>query len=132
MKGLILIGVLLLSLSNITLGREFRKAEEQIQSAFEKGDANALSRIFSGMLVLEMPDKAGSYSKSQAQMIMRAFFSKHNADSFSISRRGNHRDGSKFLIGFYESAGSRYRVYIILKSHENQLLIHHLNISVHE
>lgn len=132
MKALILMGFILLGLGNHTLGREIKKAEKNIHSAFEKGDANALSRMFSSMLVLEMPDKAGSYSKSQAQMIMRSFFSKHKADGFTINKRGEHRDGSQFLIGFYESADKRYRVYIILNDHENQLLIHHMNLSLHE
>lgn len=103
-----------------------------ITEAFKEGDSRKLSAYFGTTLVMELPGKSGSYSKSQAQMIMRDFFAGNTPEKFAVDHQGNNRDGSQFLIGRFDTRKMRFRIYLIMKHQKNDLLIHHLNITEHE
>lgn len=113
-------------------GQEFAGIEKDLKQAFAKNDARQLANHFANTLVIELPGKSGTYSKSQAQMIVRDFFATHKGTGFSIDHRGQNRDGSHFFIGTYSTAGQGYRVYMVLQNQQGKMLIHQLNIATHD
>ena len=69
------------------------------------------------MVEISMNDKSHAYSKSQAEMVLRDFFSNKGVKSFKVAHRGNSND-SEYCVGnsvnrkwqfqnyhFYESSG---------------------------
>lgn len=124
---------LLLAITAVSLqAQNLEAVEKSLTTAFKKGDARELASHFSNTLSMELPNKSGSYSKDQAQMILRDFFKSFKPDGFTINHKGENRDGSQFLIGIMQHGNNQYRVYTIMKKQKEQLLIHHLNIARHE
>ncbi len=124
---------LLLVITTVSLqAQNLDTVEKNLTTAFKKGDARQLANHFSNTLSIELPNKSGSYSKDQAQMILRDFFKTHKPDGFTVNHKGENRDGSQFLIGIMQHGKDQYRVYAIMKKQKEQLLIHHLNIARHE
>ncbi len=91
------------------------------------GNAEKLASYFNENIELVIPQKSGIFSKSQAQMILKEFFSTNPPSSFKIIHQGSRQNAS-FAIGNYKSGNNFYRFYFLTKKTNNKLLIHQLRI----
>lgn len=97
-----------------------------VANAIELMDAKKLAEFFNTTIDLEIGETDGNYSKTQAEMIVRDFFKNFPLTSFAVNHQGSSNDGSKYLIGTYKTSTQEYRVYVLLKNQDDQLLIHQL------
>jgi len=99
----------------------------EVTSAIRTGSAPEVARHFGSNVDLKMPDNEGTFSRNQAELILRNFFSRNTPESFTVSHQGASRDGSVYVIGVYTATnGLRYRTYFLLKNVSNQLVLHQL------
>ena len=98
-----------------------------IVTAVSGGNAQKLANYFNDNIELVFPQKSGIYSKSQAQMILKEFFTKNPPSSFKIIHQGSRQNAS-FAIGNYSSGNNFYRFYFLTKKNNNKILIHQLRI----
>jgi hypothetical protein len=80
-----------------------------VVSALKKGDVNELSQYFDNMIEITLPSNANSYSKSQAVVILKEFFSNNIVKSFKLIHQGNSGEGSSFGIGSLVTDHGTYR-----------------------
>lgn len=99
---------------------------KEVADAIESMDAKKLAGYFNSTIDLEIGETDGNYSKAQAEMIVRDFFKNSPLSSFTLKHQGSSNDGSKYFIGTYKTSSQEYRVYVLLKNQEDQLLIHQL------
>ena len=99
---------------------------KDVVQSIKTTNAKKLAGFFNSTIDLELEDIDGSYSKTQAEIIIRDFFKKSPLKSFTLNHQGSSDDGSKYIIGTYKTTGKEYRVYILLKPQNNKLLIHEL------
>lgn len=97
-----------------------------VANAIELMDAKKLAEFFNSTIDLEIGETDGNYSKTQAEMIVRDFFKNFPLTSFAVNHQGSSNDGSKYFIGTYKTSNQEYRVYVLLKKQDDQLLIHQL------
>ena len=64
-----------------------------------------------------------SYSKSQAEMVLKSFFAAHKPKTFTIAHEGTSPQGSKYFIASLTSASGNYRTYVYAKTVKNELVI---------
>lgn len=109
----------------------FTVTEEEIPNdiavAFRVGTAKELARFFNDNLELSVGEKEDIYSKSQAERIMDDFFIKHTPKNFKFIHKGGKED-AQYAIGRLQTFKGNFRVYMLLKPREGQLLIHQLRI----
>ena len=86
-----------------------------VASAIKAGDAKALSLYFNSSVDLTAPGVDGTYSKSQAEMIVKNFFALNKPVSFSINQNGNSSEGSQYSIGTLVTAKGKFRTYFLVK-----------------
>lgn len=98
----------------------------KIAAAIKTGNAKELSNYFNNTIDLTIPGNEGTYSKGQAEMIVKSFFVKNPPSSFTLSHQGKSNDGSHYAIGIYKSGGTEFRTYFLLKVLSGQPLIHQL------
>ncbi|MBK7029378.1 MAG: DUF4783 domain-containing protein [Bacteroidales bacterium] len=96
---------------------------ENIASAIRSGNSKSLAIYFSSTVEITIPGKEGTFSKVQAEMVMKDFFSKIPPSSFVLDQKGNSVGGSQFIIGTYKSNNQVYKAYILLKPIEGSMLI---------
>ncbi|MFO7613495.1 MAG: DUF4783 domain-containing protein [Bacteroidales bacterium] len=96
---------------------------QPVIKAMQDSDARKLSAHFNTAVDLGFPGNENSYSISQAEMIMRDFFRKHPADSFTVTRQGTTNGSSHFIIGDYRSGALVYQAYILLRQVKEKQLI---------
>jgi hypothetical protein len=101
-----------------------------IGTAIKSGSASNVSKYFNSTLDLTTPDNEGTYSKTQAELILKDFFTKNTPDSFTINHNGSSNDGSLYAIGTYVSKGNSYRTYFLLKKVDTAFLIQKLEFDL--
>ncbi|MCK5839982.1 MAG: DUF4783 domain-containing protein [Bacteroidales bacterium] len=99
---------------------------EEITAAIRAADDEKLAIYFNNTVDISLPNNEGTYSKNQAQLIIKDFFSKTPPDSFEIDHEGSSNNGSLYLIGSYKSTNKTYRVYILIKKISGKYLIQQL------
>ncbi|MEI6764484.1 MAG: DUF4783 domain-containing protein [Bacteroidota bacterium] len=94
-----------------------------IASYIRSGDSKSLANYFSATLDLTVPGNEGTYSKSQAEIIVKNFFSQYAPVTFTVNQQGSSGEGSQFAIGTLKTASGSFRAYYLLKKSAGQQLI---------
>lgn len=109
-----------------------KELNPKIIAAIKSANAKELSTYFNNPVDLTTPGNEGTYSKAQAEMIVKSFFQKYPPASFTISHQGKSNDGSQYAIGAYKSGANQFRTYLLLKVISGQPLIHQLKFESDE
>ncbi len=88
---------------------------EQVAQAVRLGNADLLSTFFGPSVDITLIQTEGTYSKTQAVLIMKDFFTRYPPSGFEIKHQGSSDHGSQYVIGNYTSGNTTYRTYILLK-----------------
>jgi hypothetical protein len=100
---------------------------EGIIRAFKAGNAAELAKHFYTNIDLVILDKEDIYSKTQAEQILRKFFTDHRPASFKIIFEGG-KETSRYAIGSLSTASGNFRVNLLIKNQDGTPLIHQLRI----
>lgn len=82
-------------------------------------------------LSLTILDKNNTYSKAQAQQIIKDFFAKNSVKAFELKHKGNSPNG-KYAIGTLSTSGGNYRVNIFMKADGSKEIIKELRFQLIE
>ncbi|MEI6122441.1 MAG: DUF4783 domain-containing protein [Bacteroidota bacterium] len=104
----------------------FDDISNSVAAAIGSGDAAKLASYFNLSIDLTVPSGDGTYSKSQAEMIVRKFFAQYPPVSFKINQQGTSNEGSQFSIGILVTTSSKFRTYFLIKKINGVPLIHQL------
>ncbi len=127
-KILQLIGMLwIILIFPVSLSGQTEKIPDGIVLSFKAGNAEELAKHFHNNVELIILEKEDVYSKTQAEQIIRKFFSDHNPEAFKIIFEGG-KENSQYAIGSLTAADTIYRVYILIKKQDGKPLIHQLRI----
>lgn len=72
---------------------------EDISSAIRAGDARQLASHFANTVDLTILKTEDTYSKTQAEQIVRDFFLKNPPKTFSVLHKGSSKEGTLYSIG---------------------------------
>jgi len=95
--------------------------------ALKTGNAKEVANNMNENVEMVILDKEGIYSKTQAEMILKDFFTKNPPRKFSLLHQGGKAE-SKYGIGDLETSDDTFRVYFLLKRKNEKTLIHQLRI----
>ena len=88
---------------------------DNVIGALRSGNASELSKYFDDNVELTLPDKSDSYSKAQAQQIVRDFFSNNSVKGFDLKHKGDS-PGGHFCIGTLQTGAGNFRTNVFLKT----------------
>src|SRR5690606_23131518 len=87
--------------------------------ALRAGNANELSKYFDDNVELTLPVKSNSYSKAQAQVIVRDFFTNNGVKGFDLKHKGD-APGGHYAIGTLNTKSGQFRAHVFMKSKGNK------------
>ncbi|MCW3093890.1 MAG: hypothetical protein JWP81_4959 [Ferruginibacter sp.] len=95
---------------------------DDVIAAMKTGNASTVAKFFDNSVEISMPDKSNSYSKSQAELVLKDFFASNPVKSFEIIHKGENA-GSQYCIGTLQTKSGAYRTTIFMKQKgERQVL----------
>lgn len=110
MKQLFTLSILTSLFSSFTL---FIGIDDVI-SAMRSGNSSQVAKYFDNNVEISMPDKSNSYSKSQAELVLKDFFISNPVKGFEIIHKGENA-GSQYCIGKLITRNGDYRTTIFMK-----------------
>lgn len=87
---------------------------DEVIGALRSGNASQLSAYFDDNVELTLPDKSDSYSKAQAQLILKDFFGNNGVKGFELKHKGDS-PGGHFCIGTLQTAAGNFRTNVFMK-----------------
>lgn len=100
---------------------------ELVTQAIQAGNSNELAKFFNPTVELEILEEENIYSKAQAELLLKDFFSRNKPTNFKINHQGN-KGNTSFAIGNLRCASGIYRVSIFMKTENEKMLIHQFRI----
>ncbi len=107
----------------------FLRAQETITddlvNALKTGSSVTLSQYFDANIALAIMDQDDIYSKQQAELILKNFFTKNTPSNFVILHRGATEE-SEYAIGNLSTSNGNFRVTLYIKRRENKPFVHRI------
>ena len=100
-----------------------------VRSALRNGSSRELSQYFAATVEIGFDGDKQGYNATQAEIVMKDFFSKNAPSTFEYIHQGQSGEGIQYAIGRYTGRGGPYRVYIKLKPTRGTLLIDTLDFT---
>lgn len=94
-----------------------------VAAALRSGNASGLAAYFNATIDLTLPGSEGTYSKSQAELIVKGFFSTNKPSDFTIQHKGSSGDGSQFCIGLLVTDNGDFRTYFLVKTSNDRSVV---------
>ncbi len=87
---------------------------DEVIGALRAGSAAEVSKYLDDNVELTVPDKSDSYSKAQAQLIIKDFFSNNAVKGFDLKHKGDSKDGH-YAIGTLQTNSGNFRTNVFTK-----------------
>lgn len=101
---------------------------DNISSAIKGGNSKALAEYFDNTVEVKILNKEGAYSKSQAEAIVKDFFTKNPPKSFSFIHDGpSGGNNAHYAIGSFVTDKGKFRTYVYMKKVNDKFLIQELS-----
>src|SRR6185503_19011149 len=84
---------------------------DNIAGAIRGGNSKEVAKYFDNNVEITILDRESTYSRVQAEMVLRDFFSKNSIQSFDLIHRGTSGEGSSYGIGTLKTANQSFRAY---------------------
>ena len=98
---------------------------DEVIGALRSGNANELSRYFDDNVEVTLPVKSDSYSKAQAQLILKDFFANNDVRGFELKHKGDS-PGGHYCIGTLQTKSGNFRAHVFMKSKGQKELVKEL------
>ena|ERR1700689_5237049 len=104
---------------------------DDVAIAIRSGNISQLSGYLDNRVDITLPDRSDTYSKSQAEMIIRDFFSTNEVQSFKIKRKGENA-GSEFCIGILQTHNGDFQTTVFMKQKGDKQLLQEIRFEAVE
>lgn len=115
---------LIIVLLNVILLHELPAQSDvmgNVRAALKAGSSKELSKHFNEMVELNLDGEKSSYSKTQAEFVLKDFFKNHPPSDFQYIHQGASKGNLlKYAIGKYTYANGSFRVLILFKNSDGQ------------
>ncbi|MFM8738722.1 MAG: DUF4783 domain-containing protein [Cytophagales bacterium] len=122
-KGVLLVVFGFCSLGGFGQGELFNTLRESIKA----NNAKDIVKHFNQSVDINIEGDINSYSKAQAEFVLRDFFKRHAATDFNVLHTGSSPNGLKYAIGKYQSGNDSYSFLIRVRENDKQFLVHEIS-----
>lgn len=99
---------------------------DQVRETIKAGSSRELAGLIAETVDVSINSKVETYSKAQAEFVLRDFFKQHPPKDFKIIHQGSSKGGLPYAIGQYASGDDSYRVFVKIKNINNQYLVNEI------
>ena len=101
---------------------------DTLSGYFKDSNSKEIAGYFASVIELEILSEEGEYSKAQAELILRDFFSKHTPVSVKVIHRLSSSSNYKFGVLYLQSKEDKLRVSISMANNGSKFWIKTITI----
>ena len=102
---------------------------DDITYAIRVGNAGELSRYLDNRVDISLPEKSDNYSKIQAEMIIRDFFTTNGVRNFVVRKTGTSGN-AEYCVGVLQTRNGDYRTTLFTRQKGDKQLLQELRFQV--
>jgi len=95
----------------------------QVKETIKAGSAKELAKYLNQTVYITIEGSVDTYSKAQAEFVLRDFFKQHAPSEVTIIHQGSSKGGQPFAILQYKSGAETYRLFMKIKTVNNVYLL---------
>ncbi len=95
--------------------QQMQSGIDEVIGALRSGNSTELSKYFDESIELTLPDQSDSYSRAQAQLIVKDFFKNNGVKGFELKHKGGTPD-NQYCIGTLQTNAGSFRTHVMMKS----------------
>jgi hypothetical protein len=122
-----IVGFLVWFLTGTVVLAQGNSVVEQVKESIKAGSAKELAKYLNPSVDVTLEGKPSTYSKAQAEFVLRDFFKANPPSEFNIIHQGSSKGGQPFAIGQYKSGANTFRVWMKIKVSGNESLIQEIS-----
>ncbi|HNP17586.1 MAG TPA: DUF4783 domain-containing protein [Fulvivirga sp.] len=100
---------------------------DDVKNAIKAGSSKEIAKFLNSNVDVTLDGNMQSYSKTQAEYVLKDFLTNHPPTSFTIVHQGSSKGGLPYAIGQYLSNGDTYRVWMRIKNTDGAFRIHEIS-----
>ncbi len=100
-----------------------------VRAALKAGSAKELVKNFNNTVELNFDGEKSSYSRTQAEFVLKDFFKKYPPSDFEYIHQGSSQQGLTYVIGKYSFEGGSFRVLMYIKKINDSYLVDLIDFS---
>jgi hypothetical protein len=130
MKKLHLVVMMVLIFSGYSFTKSSVSVQDifnELSNSFRSGNVKEIAKYFAGTVDVTLPSSEDQYSKSQAEIVLKNFFSSHTPSAFAVEHQGASNNG-KYMVGMLTTSKGNFKVYVFVKDVGGQKSISELKI----
>jgi hypothetical protein len=89
---------------------------QDVMTAFTNDRISDLEKYFDNIVPVTINNVQSTYSRTQAELVLKDFFSRNAPQNFNVESSGSPDNTSKFAIGDFNTPSGKYSFYILLKA----------------
>ncbi len=98
---------------------------DEVVNAMKTGNVTAVASYFDNTVEITLPDKGNSYSKAQAELVLKDFFTNNPVKGFTVIHKGQNA-GYQYCIGTLITKNGNFRTTIQMKQKKEVQVIQEL------
>jgi len=119
------LGMLMLTFTLVMVSFRPVYTDDDIAYAIKLGNAGELGRYLDSRVDIALPQKSDSYSKIQAEMIIRDFFTTNVVRNFLVKKWVSN-GSSEYCIGVLQTRNGNYRTTLFTRQKGDKQLLQEL------
>jgi hypothetical protein len=103
-------------------------SKDPIATAFKSGQTKEIAKYFDSSVSLKILEKEDLYSKSQAELILKDFFTKYPFKNYAAKHNGVSKNGAIYNIGTLTTSNKNFRTSYFIKKQGDFFILQELRI----
>lgn len=128
-KRLLLITFCLFS---VTVSVQAQEPLQEVVHYIRGGNVTGMAKYLDKIVTITISNNQASYSASQAEIILKDFFSKNAVKEFNVAQGGNTGTSSQYAIGDLHTSTGDYQLYVVIKLNDDKFLIREMRFERQE
>lgn len=104
---------------------------DKVVKAIKSGSSSELTKYFDEYVQLTLPGQGDSYSKAQAEQIIKDFFQNNSVKDFELKHQGNAPSGH-YCVGTLQTSAGNYRTNVFMKTKGNKEVVKEIRFQLVE
>lgn len=125
MKRVLIVGMLVLGF--LPGWAQSGNLVDLVKESIKAGSAKELAKHLNTSVDVTIDGKPETYSRAQAEFVLRDFFKVNPPSEFNIIHQGSSKGGQPFAIGQYKSGDNTFRVWMKIKVSGNQSFVQEIS-----
>ncbi len=100
-----------------------------VRASLKAGSSKELVKNFNNTIELNFDGEKSSYSRTQAEFVLKDFFKKYPPSDFQYIHQGASKQGLTYVIGKYSFDNGSFRVLLYIKKFDEAYLVDLIDFS---